>query len=285
MKKIILIVTIVATVAVAAVLLVLNLPKTIYATDIVIYKNKIVLQVGEQYTLSNNDFKVEPNGFTERSVFSSTNESIASVDIYTGIITANTTGECEIVITAKSAQSQTISKKLQLEVIDKKFYPSQVQIDVDSVQIYINQSFKLNTIITGTTNVLPSVVSQNGCVVYNFNTDSITGIKPGTDKLTITYLLLNGTSKVFEIDVVVSPKHICSQNVTIDMQQDVYMHLSYHTQSLRADCVATIVTGADCAQIAEHEFKYICIVAQKRGSCTLVVDSPTSTCTFYITIV
>ena len=120
MKKIIFIcLSIVLVVGSVIALLVFANPKPVYATDIVINCNKIVLQVDEQINLSNS-YVITPGNYTNRPVFSSSNENVATVGLFDGKLTAKNEGVSTIVITIKTSATKTKTARLDVEVIAKK---------------------------------------------------------------------------------------------------------------------------------------------------------------------
>ncbi|MGN1222154.1 MAG: Ig-like domain-containing protein [Christensenellales bacterium] len=286
MKRVFIIVLSVVVVFVALVsLFCVFKTKTIYASDITILTNKISLQVNEKIKLSNQNYLVLPNNYTEKTVFSSDNESVASVGVFDGVVTANKVGCCNIIIFLKTNENDVINKKIQVEVVKEKIYPTEVSLNDEDIEIYIGESVKLFTSITGETNVLPTVYSQNNCVKYDFETDTITAIKVGSDKLTIKYVLSSLECKTFEIDIVVKQKDVFTQNITIDMSVKNYYYAEYFTSSSKALSDIAIVEGEDVVEVAEHEYKHFVIVALKKGKAKIVVDSPSATNYFIIEVV
>ena len=286
MKKVLIVVLSVVVTLIAVVLLLFVFKtKTIYANDITILTDKISLQVNEKVELSNQNYLVAPNNYTEKTVFSSDDETVASVGVFDGVVTANSVGSCSIIIFLKTNENDVINKKIQVEVVKEKIYPTQVSLNNEDIEIYNGESAKLFTSIVGVTNVLPTVFTQNNCVKYNFDTDTITAIKSGKDKLTIIYTLSNLDTKTFEILITVKDKEIYSQNITIDLSKQNYFYAEYFTNSNTSECIISIVEGIDVEEVTVHEYKHFAIVALKKGKSKIVVDSPTSTNYFIINVV
>lgn len=286
MKKVLIIVlsVIVASGTIVSLLYVLK-TKTVYANDITILTDKISLQVNEKFELSNQNYLVLPNNYTEKTVFSSDDETVASVGVFDGVVTANKVGSCNILIILKINENDVINKKIQVEVVKEKIYPTQVCLNTKDIEMYFGESVNLSTTITGETNVLPIVYSQNNCVKYDFDADTVTAINVGSDKLTIKYRLSSLQCKTFEIDVTVKQKDVHFQNITIDLAVQNYYYAEYFTNSSKALCDIAIVEGEDVVKVTEHEYKHFAIVALKKGKAKIVVDSPSSTNYFVIDVV
>lgn len=258
-------------------------PKPIYATNINILTNSIEMQVDDELYIDNNYFTVEPANYNQRPVFSCTNENIATIDVFTGKVVAKQVGNCNIVITVKVSETQTINKRIYLSVVERKVYPNSVVLNVDNLEMYINQSLKLNTYILGNTNVLPQVSTVNGCVEYSFATDTVLATKVGSDILTITYTLSNGQVESFSITILVKEKLIVNQNKTISFLNDKLVPLYYDTQSSKEDCLIDISVN-DVVEVVEHEYKQIIIKPLKIGFCVIIITTPNSIYTFNITV-
>ena len=284
MKKTIFItLSIIFVFGVAIAMIFLVKPKTVYATDIATNTNKIVLEVDEEIYLTDS-YVITPYDYTERPVFSSSNENVATVGIFDGKLTAKSEGSCLVVITVKISATETKTAKLNVEVIAKKVYPNNVDISVTELNLIVGESKVLQTHITGNTNILPTINTNSGCVTYDTVTDTITAVKTGADVLLISYVLADGTTKTFSIDIVVTDKLSYSTNITINMTTQSYVNLEYFTNSLKDECIITITEGDDVVSVPEFEYKHFVVVPLKVGSAKIVVDSPTYTNTFYITV-
>lgn len=285
MKKTIFItLSIIFVLGVAIAMIFLVKPKTVYATDIVLNSNKIVMQVDEEIYLPNS-YNITPSNYTDRPVFSSSNENVATVGIFDGKLIAKSVGITTIIITIKTSATKTKTARLDVEVIAKKIYPTNVDISVTELNFIVGESRALQIHITGTTNILPTITTINGCVTYDAITDTITAVKTGEDVLTICYVLANGTTKTFDINIFVADKTTYTKSVTISLSGDNYTYLEYFTDSLKSECEISVIEGSDVVSVVEFEYKHFAIVALKAGSAKIVVDSPTSINTFYITII
>ena len=285
MKKILLTVLLLVIIGAIAIFIAFLPPNIVYATDIMVFTNKLVLEVGDNYYLTNNNYVIFPSSYTERPVFSCTDETVVTVGIFDGKITANQIGKCKIIITVKTSETETKIAKIEVEVIEKRFYPTEVFIDKTNLNMFINQSVVLNTNIIGTTNILPVVETVDNCVVYDFINDTITGVKVGSDILTITYTLADQSTKTFEISVIVNEKSNYIKSITINKETQSYVYLEYLTNSSKDECSISVTSGYNIVEIVEHEYKHFAVKPLKSGKAVIVVDSPTATNTFYLTII
>ena len=285
MKKIVGIGCSVVLVALVVVLaLVLPKEQIVYATNIVCNSAGITIEVGKTYRLSDADFSVAPANYSERLVFTSDDQSVATVDIFAGEITGVSVGTCNIVVTVKTSGSQTKSCKILLNVVEQKEYPLNVEISTTNVTIVKDHYLVLNTVITGLTNTTPKIYIQNNKIEYDFATDKIFGREVGEDNLTLVYTLKDGTTKQFDILVEVTQKGYSEQTLTYSKTEQ-YVSLSYETTSPHQNCTLTIESGGEVVAILIHDYKNFVVELLSTGTAKIVMNSPTNTCVYFVVVV
>lgn len=259
--------------------------KNVYATNLQATTQNLQLQVGDTYQIEQKDFCIEPLNYTGRIVYSSDNQQVATVDIFDGTITAVSAGVCNIVVTAKTSKTDTIFCKIAVQVFAEPMYPTDVQISSTNIQVVVNTYTALNTIITGYCTIRPQASTQNNLIDYDFATDKIYARQVGNDVLTLVYQLADGTTKKFEIAVEVILVPTEQKYLEFSISQQTFANLEYTTNSAKEDCILTIEYGADVVFVAVHDYKHIVVAFSKTGTAKIVMQSPTKTCIFLVTIV
>ena len=283
-KKIIILVLLVSCIASSIFVLTLIKNRTVYATDINLLVNQITLPINDEFCLSNDIFEIEPSNYTERPVFSCDDENLANIDIFSGKITPIKIGECNVIITVKTEDGETLSKKLKLIICEALLYYDNVTISTTKMELTQNQLVCLNTSKIGTSNVQPVVKIANNNVEYDFITDTIWAKNVGSDVLTITYKLSNGTLKTFKIEITIAKKKYYEEDVKINIDTQNYVCVEYFTASDKDECNIYIEFGDEVISISEYEYKHIIIVPICCGEAKVVVDSPTQKCVYYVTV-
>ena len=147
-----------------------------------------------------------------------------------------------------------------------------------------DRNFRKILLIIGLSLIILEILKQLN-FAYDATTDTITAVKEGTDILSLSYVLADGSTKTFDINVIVKDKTTYTKDITISLSNNNYMYLEYFTDSLKSECEILVIEGDDVVSVVEFEYKHFAIVATKVGYAKIVIDSPTSTNTFYVTVI
>lgn len=285
MKKIIwILLPFALTLAIVIPILIGNNVETVYAKSLVAETNVIRLKVGDEIKFPNSFITVNPENYTERLLFSVDDTTIADVNALTGDFYAKSVGACNLIVTAKKSKTETTSIKIKIEISDKILYPTAVNLNIAELEMVVNEIYQLPLEIVGEYNIKPTIETKNGCVEYDFVKNKLIANKVGTDLLTLRFPISETEFQVFEIEITVEEKLYYTEEIVIDINNNTYVVIQYFTDSSKDDCTVSITTGKDVITIGEHEYKHIIVVPLKIGSATIVVESPTSTCTFYVLV-
>lgn len=249
-----------------------NKHKPVYAESVIVNKSKIILELGDSYTVEN-DIDVLPKNCTEKLMYSTNDSRVASVDIFTGTITANIIGTCKIIISIKTDAVNKITKTIDVQVIDRIIYPSSVSFDTGNKVLVKNESISLNFSAVGEFNVVPTIKTKNNLVSYNFETDTLTALGVGTEQLEITFPISKDDNLTFTLNIEILEKNIVEDTIYIN-KNSFYMY-NYNSQSESNEITVEIIEGNDLIELTNIFYKSFTIITKNVGYAKIEINSPT----------
>lgn len=154
-------------------------PDVIWATSVTFPQEKIIMAVGKTRNLSPT---ITPTNHTDELNYYSYDKSIASIDINTGVITANAVGETTLGVSTSSG----LHASVKVVVVEKEVPTTAVKLTPTTLALK-NGDFSIlqATITPSNTTDMPTWTSSNSDVV-TVNAGAITAVGNGTATITVT---------------------------------------------------------------------------------------------------
>lgn len=154
-------------------------PDVIWATSVTFPQEKIIMAVGKTRNLSPT---ITPTNHTDELNYYSYDKSIASIDINTGVITANAVGETTLGVSTSSG----LHASVKVVVVEKEVPTTAVKLTPTTLALKNGDASILQATITpSNTTDMPTWTSSNSDVV-TVNAGAITAVGNGTATITVT---------------------------------------------------------------------------------------------------
>lgn len=182
-------------------------PQQIEAVSIKLNDYSLTMRVGESVTLS---YQILPNNATSKVSFTSSNQSIATVDNY-GQIVAKNIGSCVITVSTDNGLRSTCS----ITVIKAYTELSGISLSKysDTIELGETQTYQLILDNQGSVDKVDYTLSNTGIISVSngssWTTDGKTNIYVkaiSSGKCTITFKVTTPTGKTFTKDLVITVK-------------------------------------------------------------------------------
>lgn len=88
----------------------------VFATNLNCKYESLTFYLNETYTLTNNEFNIEPKNCTQRVLFNSENSTVFEIDAVSGKVTPKSQGSSNLIAIIKSAENDNITIKVPVNV-------------------------------------------------------------------------------------------------------------------------------------------------------------------------
>src|SRR5574344_1124446 len=114
----------------------------VYATSFDCDISSLSLEIGDTYCFSADNFSILPSNCTESVLYSTNDNKIISIDVFTGKIEAKNIGTCNIFLYIKSSENENIKNTINVSVVEKITKILQKIIE-KNVKFSISESFAM----------------------------------------------------------------------------------------------------------------------------------------------
>ena len=175
------------------------------------------MEKGQTQTLT---VTITPTNATDKSVtWKSSDDTIATVDA-TGLVTAVKAGK--VTITATSVSNETISAKLDIEIVNEKIAVTRIEVVGEAEMLHgESQTLTINIIPLDATDKTVSWASSDETILSVSADGKVTGLKVGSATITATSTSNPSITKTFDIKVNENDNYVDVTGVDISGPSDM----------------------------------------------------------------
>ena len=220
------------------------------------------------------NIKVLPENVKYSPSFTSENTIVATVGAVSGIVHCKQVGNVKLFVKLNTGK-EIISKEINLNVLEELIYPTNVAITHDEIQMTINDTNTNALVITGETNIEPTITYSNNLVSFDYLTGTITSYgQTGQCDVTIK-MPKNENNEYFTLTftVTITNQMHENQNDTITINQTKAYYYDYEGYSLSNTEIVPQMSENGIVEILDYDYGYVLVKGLSVGTVVITISS------------